>query len=59
MFLNKIFLSIRKINKPKVIIAKTIKGKGFSFSENNNEWHHKVLSKSMYDQAIKELSSND
>ena len=57
--LNKIFLSIRKINKPKVIIAKTIKGKGFSFSENNNEWHHKVLSKSMYDQAIKELSSND
>jgi len=57
--LNKIFLSIKKINKPKVIIAKTIKGKGFSFSENNNEWHHKVLSKSMYDQAINELSSND
>ena len=57
--LNKIFSNIKKINKPKVIIAKTIKGKGFSFSENNNEWHHKVLSKSMYDQAIKELSSND
>ena len=57
--LNKIFLSIKKINKPKVIIAKTIKGKGFSFSEDNNEWHHKVLSKSMYDQAINELSSND
>ena len=57
--LNKIFSNIKKINKPKVIIAKTIKGKGFSFSENNNEWHHKVLSKSMYDQAIKELSTND
>ena len=57
--LNKIFLSIKKIHKPKVIIAKTIKGKGFSFSEDNNEWHHKVLSKSMYDQAINELSSND
>ena len=44
-----------KINKPKAIIANTIKGKGFSFSENNNEWHHSVLSKSFYEKAIKEL----
>lgn len=49
------FLDIKKINKPKIVIAKTIKGKGFSFSENNNDWHHKVLSKSMYDQAMNEL----
>jgi len=42
-------------NKPKAIIANTIKGKGFSFSENNNEWHHSVLSKSNYDKALKEL----
>jgi transketolase len=42
--------------KPKAIIAKTIKGKGFSFSENNNEWHHAVLSKTLYEQAKKELS---
>jgi len=41
--------------KPKAIIANTIKGKGFSFSENNNEWHHSVLSKSNYDKALKEL----
>jgi transketolase len=49
------FLDIKSINRPKIIIAKTIKGKGFSFSENNNDWHHKVLSKSMFDQAMKEL----
>ena len=41
--------------KPKAIIANTIKGKGFSFSENNNEWHHAVLTKSLYDKAIEEL----
>ena len=43
------------INKPKAIIANTIKGKGFSFSENRNNWHHSILTKSFYDKAIKEL----
>jgi len=42
-------------NKPKAIIAKTIKGKGFSFSENNNDWHHAVLTKTLYEKAKKEL----
>ena len=45
-----------KISKPKAIIANTIKGKGFSFSENNNDWHHSILSKSFYEKAIKELT---
>ena len=45
--------------KPLVIVANTIKGKGFSFSENNNDWHHTVLSKSQYDLAIKELNSQN
>ena len=27
------------------IIAKTIKGKGVTFMENNPEWHHKKLMK--------------
>ena len=44
-----------KIDKPKAIIAKTIKGKGFSFSENNNDWHHSILSKSFYEKALEEL----
>ena len=41
--------------KPRAIIANTIKGKGFSFSENNNDWHHAVLTKSLYEKALKEL----
>jgi transketolase len=42
-------------NKPKALIANTVKGKGFSFSENNNDWHHAVLTKSLYEKAIKEI----
>ena len=45
----------KTINKPKAIIANTVKGKGFSFSENNNDWHHSILSKSVYEQAMDEL----
>ena len=35
-------LSIKLENKPTAVIANTIKGKGFSFSENDNNWHHAV-----------------
>jgi len=41
--------------KPKLILANTIKGKGFSFSENNNDWHHKIMTKQQYEDALKEL----
>ena len=44
--------------KPKVLIANTIKGKGFSFAENNNEWHHKIMSKNTFEQALKEIDDN-
>ena len=50
------FIESKKINKPKAVIANTIKGKGFSFSENNNDWHHSILSKSFYEKALKELN---
>ena len=40
--------------KPKAIIAKTIKGKGFSFSEGNNAWHHAVLTKKLYELGLTE-----
>ena len=49
------FEESKKITKPKVLIAKTIKGKGFSFSENNNDWHHSILSKSLYEKALNEI----
>ena len=51
------FNKSNNITKPKAIIANTVKGKGFSFSENNNDWHHSVLNKSFYDKAIKELTN--
>jgi len=43
--------------RPKLIVAKTIKGKGFNFSENNNDWHHKIMSKTQYEEALLELEN--
>ena len=48
-----------KSNKPTLVFANTIKGKGFSFSENTNEWHHKILTKSQYQIAINELGKDE
>lgn len=42
--------------KPFVIIAHTIKGKGVSFMENNNEWHYRAPEKKEYEKALKELN---
>jgi len=42
--------------KPTFIVAKTIKGKGVSFMENNNYWHGSVgISRDQLDQALREL----
>jgi transketolase len=41
--------------KPNLLVANTIKGKGFSFSENNNAWHHGVISKKIYEHALNEI----
>ena len=43
---------------PTVIIAKTIKGKGFSEIENKDGWHGKALPPDMAERAIKELGGN-
>lgn len=42
-------------NKPNIIIADTIKGKGISFMENKCEWHYKSPNQEQYNQAVKEL----
>ncbi len=44
--------------KPIAIIAHTVKGKGFLFSENNNDWHHKILTQTQYEIAVAELNKN-
>ena len=41
--------------KPTVIIAKTIKGKGISFMENKAQWHGKAPNYEEYNKAISEL----
>ncbi len=41
--------------KPTLIIAKTMKGKGVSFLENKEGWHGKALSPQQAQEAIKEL----
>lgn len=43
------------IEKPQVIIARTIKGKGVSFMENRREWHHSRLSPEQYEAACVEI----
>lgn len=52
----KVFSNVpAKKDKPTMIIAKTIKGKGISFMENVAKWHHGVLTEEQYNQAVKEL----
>ena len=42
-------------DKPKVIIARTVKGKGVSFMENNILWHYRDPQGELYEQALKEV----
>ncbi|OGK12428.1 hypothetical protein A3C98_00445 [Candidatus Roizmanbacteria bacterium RIFCSPHIGHO2_02_FULL_37_15] len=44
---------------PKVIIAKTVKGKGVSFLENKEGWHGKVLDEKQLKVALDELGEID
>ena len=48
-----------KNNCPKCIIAKTIKGKGVSFMENNNLWHYRSPQGEEYNNALKELKNDE
>ncbi|MBR7070844.1 MAG: transketolase [Clostridia bacterium] len=43
------------VQKPVVIIAKTVKGKGVSYMENAVGWHGKAPNDELYEQAIREL----
>ncbi len=45
----------KRYDRPNVIIADTIKGKGVSFLENNPACHHYVLKEKEYLQAMEEL----
>lgn len=45
-----------RTNAPQVIIANTIKGKGWQRAENNNLYHYKSPNKDEYEEALKELN---
>jgi len=45
-------------SKPKALIAKTIKGKGVSFMENNNMWHYTRLNADTYSKALKSVAGD-
>ena len=47
----------KKSEKPFAIIAKTVKGKGVSFMENNAGWHGKSPNDEQFETAMKELSN--
>ena len=42
--------------KPAMIVAHTVKSKGISFAENQPQFHHGVLSREQYEQAMRDLS---
>ena len=55
--LKAIEIAKRVKDQPKVIVAKTVPGKGVSFMENEWEWHGKAPSKPEAVNALQELQS--
>ena len=54
--LDKAFTRLKQINdRPKVLIADTIKGKGVSYMENVCEWHGKAPSREQAETALNEI----
>ena len=45
-------------DKPSLILAKTVKGKGVSFMEGKNTWHGKAIGDQEYAQAKAELGGD-
>ena len=50
--------SYNNSNKPKLIVADTVKGKGVSFMEDDNNWHYRVPNKEEVQIASEELEYN-
>jgi transketolase len=44
------------INRPKVLVCKTVKGKGVSFMESNNAWHYTRLTPDLFKDAMHEIT---
>ncbi|WP_288557996.1 transketolase [uncultured Lactobacillus sp.] len=44
-------------NKPRMIIANTVKGKGIAVAENRADWHHKIPTEAEYKEGLRELDA--
>lgn len=57
--LSKAFKTVPKVkNRPTVLIAHTVAGRGVSFLENKLEWHYLNLDKTQYSQALEEINNS-
>lgn len=45
-------------SRPKALIARTVKGKGVSFMENDNRWHYSRLDAASYQKAMQEIAGS-
>ena len=50
-------LKNKSLKKPLAIIAHTIKGKGVSFMEDDNNWHYRSPNKKEYQESIKQIDN--
>lgn len=47
----------RKSERPRVVILKTVKGRGVSFMENQMKWHYLPLTAELFQSAVEEIDS--
>jgi transketolase len=47
-----------RADAPTAIVARTVKGKGIPFMENNNDWHHNRITANIFEECLKALSGN-
>ena len=48
-------LNFKTANKPRAIVANTIKGKGVQMFEKDNNWHHSIITNTTYKNILKNL----
>lgn len=48
-----------KVDRPGVVVAKTIKGKGIDFMEANNDWHHNRITAKIFEECLEKLENQN
>jgi transketolase len=51
-------LVANKNGKPKLVIAKTVKGKGVPYMENRLEWHYLPMNETQFNEAVQRIESD-